>query len=731
MLQFLRSVQSDQRGNMLILFGLLLVPLIGLVGLTVDTARAYAVKRQLQVALDAAALAGGRNYSLSNRDQIIQNYFNQNWNQLPYGAVASALAITTDPSAGTLTLSATATVNPLFVKFLGVGAVNVGASAQIVRNDTTLEVALVIDTTGSMNSNDDAGDHKMTSAISAANLLMNILYNYQDTDDHVFLSVVPFVQNVNVGNVYSSWLATGSEAAVPWNAGPYPTSTGWRGCMFERLNDAGQVVYDTTDEPPTTQRFQPYADSYFGPNCPSWSAGERGIIAGTCRRSNGYIFTATGSGIAGTTAPNYAGAVESCQSAATVSDGTVSWQCRRPVYGGTGVATVDCEVWQSGVSVAPGACRFGPTCPTWASGQSIATGDCRTNGGRIYSAQSSGTSSGTSGPTHTSGTTTSGGISWRYRTTSFTGIGHNIYISTNGTPATTGNLAPVHTSGTTSDGNVSWQLVSNWGRQWASGQSIGTTGTSNMRSNPWYFYYDPRTTGTTSGSTPPTHVSGTTTVGGIQWRYQGRLTAQDAYYNTQYGYGYNSGCGTPIVPMTDNRLTAKATVDVLSPSTGYGGTMTPMGLVWGWRSISPRWRGLWAGVPADRPYDYNQPDNYKAVIILTDGENVFQSCSGSFCRGSATPYGYLADGRLGTIDSSTAVSTLNSKVSTICSNIRATGTLIYAVMFDLPVGASATRTLFQNCVGDSSRFFDAVDSTSLTAAFQAIAIDLSRLRISQ
>jgi len=34
-------------------------------------------------------------------------------------------------------------------------------------------------------------------------------------------------------------------------------------------------------------------------------------------------------------------------------------------------------------------------------------------------------------------------------------------------------------------------------------------------------------------------------------------------------------------------------------------------------------------------------------------------------------------------------------------------------------------------VGDPSHFFDVVDSAQLSAAFQTIAIDLSRLRISQ
>lgn len=735
-----RSLWRDERGNMAMLFGLVMIPIIGIVGLAVDTARAYAVQEQLQAGLDAASLAGGRYYSLPERDAIIQDYFDQNWDATRYGATVSPLTITPDNATGTLTIAAEATFSPIFVKFLGVGNIDVEADSQITRNETTLEVALAIDTTGSMDQNDGSGTHKMTAAIDAANLLLNILYNDQDSDDKVFVSVVPFVQNVNVGNNYGSWLVAGSEAAVPWNSGPYPSS-GWRGCMFERLNGSNVPVYDTTDESPVVQRFRPYADDYIGPNCPAWTSGERGVFIGLCRQNNGSIYTATTAGTAGATAPIHL--------SGTASDGTVTWQYRRPAFtSALGTTRIDCPIWQRDEAVTTNSCRTAPICPTWQSSEAIGIGACRVSSAsgsaRIYSATSAGTTSGASGPSHTSGSATSGGITWQHRGTSYAGIGNNIYFATGN--GTTGNLAPVHTTGSTSDGTVSWQIAQsdtsgntfNIGRYWTSGQSIGSTGTGNMRTNPWWLSYDPRNTGTTSGSVAPSHTSGTVTTGSIQWRYQRRVTAQDPSSNAQYGFGFNSGCGTPIAPLTTSRLTAKATIDVLVPSP-YGGTMTNAGLIWAWRTISPNWRTLWSGVPADRPFDNNEVDNFKAVVILTDGENTSitnNNCGswGSYpiCRSPNTPYGYISDGLLGTTSSSsTAVTNMNAKVTEICNNIRASGTLIYAVMFDLPAGASSTRTLFQNCVGDPSRFFDTVDSAQLSAAFKTIAIDLARLRISQ
>lgn len=721
----LGMLMGDRRGNIAVLTGLCLLPVVGIVGLAVDTARAYAVRTQLQQALDAAALAGGRLFSTPDRDAQIQGYFDANMRDMRYGATVSPLTINADPVTGTLTVTATATLPVIFARVLGYNTLDVGADVEVIRNETTLEVALVIDTTGSMDETDDSGAHKMTAAKDAANLLLNILYNNKDEDEDVFLSVVPFVQNVNVGNEYSSWLATGSEAAIPWNSGPYPSTGGWRGCMFERMDAGGAMIYDTTDTTPATQKFLPYADTYFGPNCPAWTAGEKGMIPGMCRMNNGSIYSATASGTTGNTAPTH--------TTGSASDGTITWQYRRPAYSSSpGFTPVNCPLWTQNTAVASGDCRMSPPCPNWASGESVTIGACRLNASKVYTATSAGTTGGTA-PTHTGGSSVSdGGVQWRYRMASYVGVGASMYYA--GSSGTTGTLPPVHTgTGAVSDGNLNWTL---WRRLWVSGQATTATDSSSttvtdQRGNPWYLVYRPTTSGTTSGTVPPTHTSGSVASGGITWRYVSKLTAQDPSYNSQYGIGYNSGCGSKLSPLSNNRLTAKAVVDALQPSTNYGGTMTPIGLVWGWRTISPAWQGLWANVPAENPYAYDHADNYKAIIILTDGDNRFLSCSGRYCRGSGTPFGYLADGRLGETTEPEAEDALDDKVTAVCQNIRSTGTLIYAVMFDLPAGSSTTRTLFQNCVGNPARFFDAVDAEDLQTAFQTIAVDLSRLRLSQ
>ena len=56
----LHRLRRDQSGNVAMLFGLLLIPLVALIGLAVDFGRVYSVTSHTQAALDAAALAAGR-----------------------------------------------------------------------------------------------------------------------------------------------------------------------------------------------------------------------------------------------------------------------------------------------------------------------------------------------------------------------------------------------------------------------------------------------------------------------------------------------------------------------------------------------------------------------------------------------------------------------------------------------------------------------------------------------
>lgn len=73
------------------------------------------------------------------------------------------------------------------------------------------------------------------------------------------------------------------------------------------------------------------------------------------------------------------------------------------------------------------------------------------------------------------------------------------------------------------------------------------------------------------------------------------------------GRGPNLGCGPEILPLTASKTLVDAAVGNMG-AWHRGGTTGNLGLSWGWRTLSPGWRGLWGGAtPATLPLDYDAP----------------------------------------------------------------------------------------------------------------------------
>lgn len=194
-------------------------------------------------------------------------------------------------------------------------------------------------------------------------------------------------------------------------------------------------------------------------------------------------------------------------------------------------------------------------------------------------------------------------------------------------------------------------------------------------------------------------------------------------YDTVQGQtGPGAYCPATLTPMTNSKSKILTGIDAMKAG---GSTLINVGAVWGWRMISPSWRGQWDGdmLTNKLPLDYNSKNMNKAVILMTDGQN-------DVSAGNYMAYGYLSDGRLGTTNSeSVAESNLDAKLSTVCSNMKAKDIIVYTIAFNNP--GAGVKSLLQNCATSTSFYFDAGDSDSLKAAFTAIGGSLSNLRVSR
>lgn len=201
--------------------------------------------------------------------------------------------------------------------------------------------------------------------------------------------------------------------------------------------------------------------------------------------------------------------------------------------------------------------------------------------------------------------------------------------------------------------------------------------------------------------------------------------SSSSYKFEDYYYPYYGGslyCPSELQPLTNVKSTVKSAISSMSAA---GNTHINLGAVWGWRALSPSWRGYWGslsweGVTVPLAYDTDKME--KVVVLMTDGDNTMSSLI-------YTAYQYLKDKKLGTTSASAAEKELDSRLSTVCTAMKQQGIIVYTVAFNDP--SNSTKSLMQNCATMTSYYFDAGNSAALATAFATIGDALSNLRVSK
>lgn len=187
--------------------------------------------------------------------------------------------------------------------------------------------------------------------------------------------------------------------------------------------------------------------------------------------------------------------------------------------------------------------------------------------------------------------------------------------------------------------------------------------------------------------------------------------------------GPNAYCPQQVQIMSNDKATVLAGIGTMQ---ARGNTHIDLGAVWGWRMLSPRWRGVWGGTmdANNLPLDYSTPYMEKAVVIMTDGDNTMSSSI-------FTAYGYLSQAELGTTNATTAVQKLDSDLTAVCTAMKSHGIKIYTILFDVAAGDTNAINLLQGCATEPDYFFNSPTEADLEVAFQQIGDSLSNLRINK
>ncbi|UDL91329.1 pilus assembly protein [Mesorhizobium sp. PAMC28654] len=276
----------DRRGNYALVTAISLVPIMGAVALAVDYAELVRQRQVTLNALDAAAIASARQIASGASDNDIKayakNFFETNLAKIdPANTALTVTLPNNNTGGGTLKLCSSLTYHPYFIPAAAMlisgsansTEINLSACSE-VRLKNTLEVALVLDNSGSMSTNGSGTgqpriDLLKTAATELVNTLAKQAEQMKQVDRPVQFALIPFSASVNVGadNKDETWMDLKGISPVhhenfDWSQ-MYKNATGYNPNKY--IEKVGDVYYQRgtgwgADKDKEMTRFSLYAD---------------------------------------------------------------------------------------------------------------------------------------------------------------------------------------------------------------------------------------------------------------------------------------------------------------------------------------------------------------------------------------------------------------------------------------------------------------------------------------
>jgi Flp pilus assembly protein TadG len=248
----LRAFAANSHGGAAPMLALAALPLFGFVGAAVDYSRAASARTAMQAALDATALMLSKeapDANAGNLNQKANDIFKTMFTR-PEAYNLQVATTFTQPQQGSfsLTMKGSATVDTMFSKILGQATINLSATSEVIWGIKKLNLALVLDNTGSM-----ASSEKMTNLKTAAHNLLTTLKAAAKQPGDIKVAIVPFATDVNAdtANVDAYWIdwtdweaANGTCSNSSYHSKSSCVSNGkiwtpkphsqWNGCVNDR-----------------------------------------------------------------------------------------------------------------------------------------------------------------------------------------------------------------------------------------------------------------------------------------------------------------------------------------------------------------------------------------------------------------------------------------------------------------------------------------------------------------
>ncbi len=286
--------RRDERGVTAVVFGILFSILFLVAAIVIDFTRASHEQARQQYATDAAALAASFHLGLEDEDEAGQATAERFFEANMGSGTSAQISVDLDGQAGTVVAEANnnfgmTLMRAILPKEKRIDYVPVGARSTVVKGSGTIEVAMVLDNSGSM-----AGT-KIETLKSAANDLIGIVFAGAEGGDDVKIGVVPFAASVNVGpnNAGSGWVYQGPESSLPWplfqgSASRFEILSRMNGASWGGCTEARTSPYDVNDTPPDAGNLATMFVPMFAPDEPDDMNAEDAGYSTSGGNSSGY-----------------------------------------------------------------------------------------------------------------------------------------------------------------------------------------------------------------------------------------------------------------------------------------------------------------------------------------------------------------------------------------------------------------------------------------------------------
>lgn len=713
----------NKAGNVLPITAAMLIPLLGVVGGGVDMARLYLVKSRMQQACDAGALAGRKAMGTGTWDTTSNSraeaLFDGNFKQGDYGT--STFSPSFSEAGGTVTGTATTTVDMTVMKALGFSSKSITVNCTAKMEIPNTDVMFVLDVTGSMawtNSGDT--DTKINGLKRAVKCFYEALLKVNTTEvcgsdptsttysglAQIRLGFVPYSVNVNVGKLLpnsflaDSWDYQSREPDGPlqdvwaWTLGSATTSNGSASPSSPSSYYQNSANYNTFSGIGTTGSVTLTTLSGVS-NFPKEQTS--GTTSAKCTAFNN-------------TYGNMVGYTMSTTWGSTTWTSTTN---DPPVYPATSQD-------KSGTQIGDAAVQ-GYKYSRFKQSGKTACWLTRANAKSTFDQTRSASSSAPITWTQHQNTF----ANWVYRKRSLTVSGLKAGGSTwNNSVALplSSTTASVKLSGSnlTTTINILANMDVDWNGCIEERHTFQSTNAATIATD-WATIpsdaYDADIDMIPSASTAHNSFWGPMLRGATWTRYSG---GNRTLSNTTSGTAVSSGdvpCPTEAKKLQEWTTPSPfvSYVDSLSP---VGNTYHDIGMVWGARFISPT--GIFASENAATP---SGAAIQRHIIFMTDGDTMTDD-------DKYTAYGVTWWNRLQTSYAPTTTDTdniVNARLTALCTAIKNKNITLWVISFGSGV-SSAAQTQLSACA-TSGKFFSATNSAALLTQFRQIAAEISDLRL--